>query len=102
MRCALCVNENETLFDQEVSAWGEMQGMDEEPAYKESDIKDIEDKYFFMGFKMACDETIYDLELLLEDNENCAEIVDDFKSFIYGDVCMQLFSILDNQECEND
>ena len=93
MRCALDFDENKPLFDQNVNAWGEMQSLSEEPSYREEDIKDDKDKEFFRGYKYACDEICNYLEDL-DDNE----LSNDIQTCMAGNIAMQLFSILDNQE----
>ena len=56
MRCALSYDENKDLTDQKLSAWGEMQSLEEDPAYKEEDIKDEKEREYFFGYKMAVDD----------------------------------------------
>lgn len=96
MRCALSFNDNKTLVNQDVSAWGEMQALSEEPSYKEQDIKSNGDKDYLLGYKMAMDDVLASLEAIEDEEER-----DYLKRVVYGDVAMQLFSILDRQG-END
>lgn len=102
MRCAVYFEEEKPLAEQEIKAWGEMQSLDEEPEYKESDIKSEYDKAFLHGYKCAFDDVcniLYCLKLekvIKKKHRNAIELR------MSGDLCMQLFSILDNQFCEED
>lgn len=98
MRCALSFDENKELIDQKLSAWGEMQHLEEDPAYKEEDIKDEKEKEYFFGYKMACDEFCKDLDNLVEEEMISEEASDHLQALMAGSIAMQLFSILDNQE----
>lgn len=98
MRCALSYDKSKDLIDQKLSAWGEMQSLEEEPAYKEEDIKDEKEKEHFAGYKMACDEFCKDLDNCVEDEMISEEASDFLQALMAGSLAMQLFSILDNQE----
>ncbi|MBO4819120.1 MAG: hypothetical protein J5528_03170 [Firmicutes bacterium] len=98
MRCALSFDENKDLIEQKLSAWGEMQSLEEDPAYKEEDIKDEKQKEYFIGYKMACDEFCKDLDNMVEDEMISEEASDHLQALIAGSLAMQLFSILDYQE----
>ena len=98
MRCALSFNEDERLYDQEVSAWGEMQSMNEEPSYKESDIADPGDKRLFEGMKWMIDEVYSDLECMEDDGMITEEASEHLQALMSGNLAMMLFSILDRQE----
>lgn len=98
MRCALSYDESKDLIDQKLSAWGEMQSLEEEPAYKEEDIKDEKEKECFAGYKMACDEFCKDLDNCVKDEMISEEASDHLQTLMVGSLAMQLFSILDNQE----
>ena len=98
MRCALSFDENKDLVEQKLSAWGEMQSLEEDPAYKEEDIKDEKQKECFIGYKMACDEFCKDLDGMVEDEMISEEASDHLQALIAGSLAMQLFSILDYQE----
>ena len=98
MRCALSYDENKDLIDQKLSAWGEMQSLEEEPAYKEEDIKDEKEREYFLGYKMACDEICKDIDNLVEDEMMSEEASDHLRALMAGSIAMHLFSILDNQE----
>lgn len=98
MRCALSFDENKELIDQKLAAWGEMQSLEEDPAYKEEDIKDEKEAEYFRGFKAAFDVVCKDLESLVEDEDISEEASDEFQAIMAGELAMQLFSILDNQE----
>lgn len=98
MRCALSYDENKDLIDQKLSAWGEMQSLEEDPAYKEEDIKDEKEAAFFKGVKMAMDSVCHDLENLVEEEKISEEASDELQALMAGELAMHLFSILDNQE----
>ena len=98
MRCALRFDENKELMDQKVAAWGEMQSLEEDPAYKEEDIKDEKEREYFLGYKMACDEICKDIDNLVEDEMMSEEASDHLRALMAGSIAMHLFSILDNQE----
>ena len=98
MRCALSYDESKDLVDQKLSAWGEMQSLEEDPAYKEEDIKDEKERECFLGYKMACDEICKDIDNLVEDGTMSEEASDHLQALMAGSIAMQLFSILDNQE----
>lgn len=98
MRCALSFDENKELINQKVAAWGEMQSLEEDPAYKEEDIKDEKEAAFFRGIKTAMDSVCHDLENLVEEEEISEEASDELQALMAGELAMQLFSILDNQE----
>ena len=98
MRCALSYDENKDLIDQKLSAWGEMQSLEEDPAYKEEDIKDEKEREYFLGYKTACDEICKDIDNLVEDEMMSEEASEHIQTLMAGSLAMQLFSILDNQE----
>lgn len=98
MRCALSFDKNKDLVEQKLSAWGEMQSLEEEPAYKEEDIKDEKEKEYFAGYKMACDKFCMDLDNMVEDEMISKEASDHLQALMAGSLAMQLFSILDYQE----
>lgn len=97
MRCAVSYNENEPLTLQEVKAWSELQSLSEEPAYRESDIKDDKGKQFFYGYKCALD----DLKTVLENLEFDGALKRKKKELILdwmdGNLFDALVSILDDQ-----
>lgn len=100
MRCALSYDPEKTFFDQKLSAWGEMQSLNEEPGYKETDIKSDKEQIFFSGVKFAMDF----VNNLADNMEEDGMISDDAADFIRQDICselaLNLFSILDNEEDE--
>ncbi len=110
MRCELQYDKNESFINQSVNAWGELQSLKEEPAYREEDIKDEGDRQFFRGYKYAVDRMIRNVENIIDDQfddvycdgirKAMDDLVEELKSDASGDICMLLFSILDNQECE--
>lgn len=100
MRCAIDYDENKPLIEQEVKAWGEMQSLKEEPAYKESDIKSANAKAFFLGYKAALDDACSVLDNFVDFNEIEEETSERMQQWLAGDMCMQLFSILDDESCE--
>ena len=101
MRCALKFDENKDLTDQSLAAWGEMQSLNEEPAYKEEDIKSPAEKEYFYGIKSAFDTVCSWLGDLVEDETVSEEASDELQAYMTGELAMQLFSILDNQEEES-
>lgn len=101
MRCAVDFDESKPLYEQEVKAWGEMQSLNEEPSYKESDIKDEREKEFFKGYKFAFDAVCNILGCLEDEEDLTGEQKDEIEIRMSGELCMMLFSILDN-ECEFD
>lgn len=98
MRCALSFDENKELIDQKLAAWGEQQSLEEDPAYKEEDIKGEKEAAYFRGFKAAVDEVCHDLEALVDDEIISEEASDHLQALMAGELAMQLFSILDYQE----
>lgn len=98
MRCALSFDENKDLTEQKLSAWGEMQSLEEDPGYKEEDIKDEKQKEYFFGYKMACDEFCKNLDNAVEDEMISDEASEHLQALMSGELAMQLFSILDYQE----
>lgn len=98
MRCALSFDENKPLYEQEIAAWGEMQSLKDEPAYKESDIKDEQEKALFRGSKIMAEEVATTIEGMQEDGDISEEAVEHIEACIQGELAMMLFSILDNQE----
>ncbi len=102
MRCAMDFDENKKLSDQNVAAWGENQSLQEEPAYKEEDIKHEESKEFFRGYKMALDDMCKELEFEVGEGIISNRQSDMTQALVCSDLCMLLFSILDNESCEED
>lgn len=102
MRCAIDFDENKPLVDQEIRAWGEMQSISEEPCYKESDIKKEKDREFFFGYKAALDDACNVLEQFVEFGDLDEATSEEIQCYLSGELCMQLFSILDNEYCEED
>lgn len=100
MRCAIDFDENKMLIEQEVNAWGEMQSLDEEPAYKEKDIKSEKGRAFFFGYKAALDDACCMLDNFVEFGEIEEETSERMQQWLAGNLCMQLFSILDDESCE--
>ena len=98
MRCALSYDENKELSEQSLSAWGEMQSLDEDPGYKEADIASEKERAYFKGFKAACDSVCHDLDALVDDEEISEEASGNIQALMAGELAMQLFSILDYQE----
>lgn len=98
MRCALSFDENKDLIDQKLSAWGEMQSLEEEPAYREENIKDEEQKEYFFGYKMAVDDMCKNLNMLIDSGDISEDASDELQAYMAGELAMQLFSILDYQE----
>lgn len=98
MRCALQFEADKDLTEQEVNAWGEMQSLEEEPSYREADIEGEKEKGYFLGFKSAFDFFCNLLDNLVEDEVITNDISDEIQSYMPGELAMQLFSILDNQE----
>ena len=98
MRCALSVDRSKTLREQQVEAWGEMQSTREDPAYKEADIKGVEDREYFNGYKSAMDDALGLLEVMKTDDEISGGSVEEFRMMMESNICMNLFSILDHQE----
>ncbi|MCF0260645.1 MAG: hypothetical protein HUJ54_12375 [Erysipelotrichaceae bacterium] len=111
MRCAVYIDENKDLISQNVKAWGELQSLNEEPCYREEDIKSAVDKAEFAGYKMALDDVIASAEDLTDLADAAAygclssglkRFVEDIKDRCYGNLCMLLFSIIDNQDSDPD
>ena len=102
MRCAVDFKEGEPLYNQEIRAWGELQSLNEEPSYKESDIKSEAEKERFKGFKYAFDEVCTILADLVEDGRLDDDASLEIQDWMSGSLCEVLFSILDNEECEDD
>ena len=105
MRCAVDYDDEKMFMEQNINAWGEMQSLKEEPCYREEDIKDKLDKEFFRGYKLAMDNVytaLNNMGYYCDDAENKNMCFNDFeedlKRSLDGDLCMVLFSILDNQE----
>jgi hypothetical protein len=98
MRCALSFDENTALYEQKVKAWGELQSLDDEPAYKEDDIVNEYDKAFFRGVKTAFDYVCNELDEMVELGELAENTSHYIQSGMSGELCMHLFSIIDNQE----
>ena len=116
MRCAIDFNENEMLQDQKVRAWGEMQSTQEEPASKEEDIKSESAKNFCHGYKCALDDVCSILSNMEKDDhdinlKNAGSLFEDtitksvsehIQDLMAGELCMQLFAILDDEYCDED
>lgn len=102
MRCAIYFDESKPLVEQEVMAWGEMQSLDEEPSYKESDIKDEAEKKRFEGYKKGFDDVCTDLENLVSDGVISEYQSGEIQNRMCSDLGMALFSILDNEIEEDD
>lgn len=98
MRCALSYDKENDFSQQKISAWGEMQSLEEEPCYKEEDIESETDRAYFHGFKCGIDEALHDIDMLVEDGNIEAEQKEELLPFFTGELAMQLFSILDHQE----
>lgn len=94
MRCAIKYSYDKTFYEQTLEAWGEMQSIGEDPCYKENELN-AENKVIFNAYKVAMDDAITNYETLHEDNE---QEVEKFKDLCAGDVCLLLFSLLDEQE----
>lgn len=102
MRCAIDFDESKPLVGQEVKAWGEMQGLAEEPGYKESDIESETDRQYFIGYKAAMDDVCNILDMMVDDGYLKKKKSRKIQIYMSGELCMNLFSILDNQECEKE
>lgn len=98
MRCALNFDEDKPLAEQSISAWGELQSLNEEPSYKESDIKDENDKNWLHAYKCAFDDVCNILDNLKFEGSIKNKHLEAIEVRMSGELCMQLFSILDNQE----
>lgn len=100
MRCALRYDPAEEFVNQTVSAWGEMQSLNEEPSYKETDLN-RGNRTFFRGYKMAMDEAVASLRNALfdytDEDTDDSEILQGFIENVTADICMALFSLLDEQ-----
>lgn len=97
MRCAIDFDETKPLQEQLVNAWGELQILTEEPGYKEEDIKEKSARDFFYGYKCAFDDFCTVISNLVEDGDVSEELSDEIQMRMGGELCMQLFSILDNE-----
>lgn len=98
MRCAIWFDESKALWDQEIAAWGEMQSFEEKPSYREKDIKGELERGFFKGCKVMAEEVCTMVGNMYEDGEIGANAADYIRESMHGELVMQLFSILDNQE----
>lgn len=98
MRCELQFDAEKKLINQNVSAWGVMQSLNEELAYKEEDIKDKEDAEFFRGYKSAIDEACNLLDTMVEDEELAEDVSEHLQRCLAGSIVELLFSILDYEE----
>jgi len=98
MRCAVDFDENKPLYDQEIKAWGELQSLEEEPCYRESEIKSKDEQEFFKGYKFALDSVCNILHNMEFDETITEEQSNEIQLFMSGELCMMLFSILDNEE----
>lgn len=102
MRCDLDYDPEKMFSEQKVEAWGVMQSLTEEPCYREEDIKDPLNLLYFRGYKAAVDESIVALSEILFDDIGSIE---EFKEWCAANICMLLFSILDeqseNEVCES-
>ena len=97
MRCAIDFDENKELLNQNVNGWGEFQSLVEEPSYREEEIKSVENKEFFRGYKMALDDVCRNLEILVDDEVISQEASDEMQAYLSGDLWELLISILDNE-----
>lgn len=102
MRCAIDFDENKPLMDQNIRAWGEMQSLDEEPAYKEEDITDKRDKDYLFGYKCAFDDADSILNYFVAAELITEEQLEEIERHMCGYLCMMLFSILDEQACREE
>ena len=102
MRCAITFDENKPLYNQKVKAWGEMQSLKEDPAYKEEYIKSDKNKNFFDGYKYAFDDMRNTLNFLVDEQEITKEQSEEIQTHLSGSLCEMLFSILDNEENTDD
>ena len=98
MRCALSFDEDKDLIDQKVAAWGEMQSLDEEPCYKEEDIRGERQQTFFIGYKAAMSKACNDINLLEKDGVLTENVSLSLQRLMAGNIAMILFSMLDSQE----
>lgn len=97
MRCALMYDVNEFFSEQKVAAWGEMQSLTEEPSYKETDL-DEKNALYFTAYKSAMDDAIINYNECLDKDF----VTEEFKKLCAGSICELLFSLIDEQEEEND
>lgn len=97
MRCALDFDENLPLAKQNLRAWSEMQSLDDEPAYKETDIKDSNSKSFMFGYKSAMDDVCKVLDNFVEDGNLARNTSAEIQTWLSSELCMQLFTILDDE-----
>ena len=97
MRCAIDFDENKELLNQNVNGWGEFQSLVEEPSYREEEIKSVENKEFFRGYKMALADVSRNLEILVDDEVISQEASDEMQAYLSGDLWELLISILDNE-----
>lgn len=102
MRCALKYDEEKEFIDQNVEAWSVMQSLEEEPAYKETDTKDKGDAEWFRGYKYAIDVICTDLVNAVENEVMTEDQANEIGCLFSGHICEMLFSILDNQEVEDE
>lgn len=102
MRCAIDFDETKPLMEQNIRAWGEMQSTEEEPAYKEEDITDQRDKNYLFGYKCAFDDVDNELKNLVLEEILTEEQLKEIETYMCGDLCMMLFSILDEQTCREE
>ncbi len=79
-----------------------MQSLKEEPGYKESEIENEYDKEFFKGYKFAVDAVCNILDNLEFDGTITEEQNDEIQLHMQGDICELLYSILENQDFEED
>jgi hypothetical protein len=92
MRCSLKYNKEQHFNEQMVEAWGEMQSVNDEPSYKESDLNK-ENALYFRAYKLAMDSAIGLFGIIHEEEE----LREEFEAMCAGDICMLLFSLLDEQ-----
>jgi hypothetical protein len=100
MRCALSFDENTALYEQKVKAWGELQSLDDEPAYKEEDIVDKEARVFFHGLKVAFETVANDLDDMVEDEEITEDASNKIQRGMCAELALHLFRIIDHQIAE--
>lgn len=105
MRCALKYDDEKMFGEQVVEAWGEMQSLNEQPIYKESELNKANALYFH-GYKNAIDDAFNTLQFMIEEEFDEDTDRDDFleavKASLAAEICMNLFSILDGQEEDKD
>ena len=111
MRCELVFDDSKNLSEQKVSAYSVSQSTNDDPAYKETDIKNSNDRSYFFGYKCAIDDVCDILDGYATKSEDVSfktisllfsgAISEESNEFIQDNmaskVCEQLYSILDNE-----